>query len=271
MHQQPTLFNGSAYKTHPRHEGHEFITVDGHKLYLGAARDIQELPEDVNVVVSLNGDLVNLKYFGVRFEIIHAELQDYGGVPDCWSDFIHNIADEIKRGVVFLAHCMGGHGRTGVFAASLVAVMDPSIEDPIEYVRENYCQKAVESALQMKAVFDLARKPVPEKYMIGTKTVVHPGPVTAFPVGDYDSWFKDWEQRNIPTSTAPVQTQVLQSNHYDHLADDSAVQALKSLYNEALAKAIMTGDFTEFDALDKRLSSTKQTEDDFDFRSHFGI
>lgn len=45
--------------------------------------------------------------------------------------------------------CIGGHGRTGTVLAALVKEM-MGIDDAITYVRENYCQKAVESESQVR-------------------------------------------------------------------------------------------------------------------------
>ena len=45
--------------------------------------------------------------------------------------------------------CIGGHGRTGTFFAALVAHMMPEVKDPIAYVRENYCNEAVETEEQI--------------------------------------------------------------------------------------------------------------------------
>jgi len=44
--------------------------------------------------------------------------------------------------------CIGGHGRTGTVFSALVAVMLGK-EDAIDYVRKNYCAKAVESTSQI--------------------------------------------------------------------------------------------------------------------------
>lgn len=44
--------------------------------------------------------------------------------------------------------CIGGHGRTGLVLAALVTYMTGEL-DSISYVRKNYCEKAVESALQV--------------------------------------------------------------------------------------------------------------------------
>lgn len=45
--------------------------------------------------------------------------------------------------------CIGGHGRTGTVFAALVAHM-MGRTDAIQYVRENYCVKAVESKVQVE-------------------------------------------------------------------------------------------------------------------------
>ncbi len=43
--------------------------------------------------------------------------------------------------------CIGGHGRTGLFLAALVAHVTGQ-SDAIHYVRENYCDHAVETKVQ---------------------------------------------------------------------------------------------------------------------------
>lgn len=48
--------------------------------------------------------------------------------------------------------CIGGHGRTGTFLAALVSTFGE--KDAIAYVREHYCKKAVESAVQVKFLAD---------------------------------------------------------------------------------------------------------------------
>lgn len=45
--------------------------------------------------------------------------------------------------------CIGGHGRTGTILAALVNVMTGE-KDAIEYVRNNYCKKVVESPEQVE-------------------------------------------------------------------------------------------------------------------------
>lgn len=54
---------------------------------------------------------------------------------------------QLEQGKKVHAGCIGGHGRTGLFFAALVAVY-LGRKDAIKYVRENYCKKAVESVVQ---------------------------------------------------------------------------------------------------------------------------
>jgi protein-tyrosine phosphatase len=58
-------------------------------------------------------------------------------------------AEQIRGGAKVHVGCIGGHGRTGLLLSALVSVMLPGEADAISYVRKNYCQKAVESSVQV--------------------------------------------------------------------------------------------------------------------------
>ncbi len=45
--------------------------------------------------------------------------------------------------------CIGGHGRTGMVLASLVAQALPEVKNAIKWTRDHYCKKAVESEPQV--------------------------------------------------------------------------------------------------------------------------
>jgi len=66
-----------------------------------------------------------------------------------WKYAVTWVAQQVKLGRKVHVGCIGGHGRTGMFLAALVAEMavDP---DPIAYVRKHYCQKAVETREQVR-------------------------------------------------------------------------------------------------------------------------
>lgn len=53
-----------------------------------------------------------------------------------------------------LVHCMGGHGRTGT-GLSILLWLNGYTGDPVEYLRKNYCEKAVESETQIEYLKEL--------------------------------------------------------------------------------------------------------------------
>jgi protein-tyrosine phosphatase len=71
---------------------------------------------------------------------------------------------------------MAGHGRTGTFLASLIALLedDHTTPDPIAAVRERHCEQAVESVAQGEAIFALRGQPLPRKYR---RTLWAPRPI----------------------------------------------------------------------------------------------
>ena len=54
---------------------------------------------------------------------------------------------KLEEGLKVHAGCIGGHGRTGMFLAALVSEFGE--KDAFNYVRKNYCHRAVESQVQM--------------------------------------------------------------------------------------------------------------------------
>ena len=48
--------------------------------------------------------------------------------------------------------CHGGHGRTGTVLAILAGLMGVTKADPVEFIRNKYCKRAVESASQISLV-----------------------------------------------------------------------------------------------------------------------
>jgi hypothetical protein len=56
--------------------------------------------------------------------------------------------EQLQAGKKVHVGCIGGHGRTGTFLAAIYAQLSGD-KAAIEYVRANYCNKAVESAAQI--------------------------------------------------------------------------------------------------------------------------
>ncbi len=224
------------------HPGLEPIKIGKHSLWLGAARCIHDVSH-VDAVVSLNGDQPSTP-FGCCYVMVDAALTDYGGVPKNWEEFIRNVAEEIKQGKKILGFCTGGHGRTGVFAASLVAVLTPKIADPIAYVREAHCQKAVESNAQVRAVFALLGRKAPEKYIkAAPPTTIQPKQMTMnsqrpYGVGPQSSADFDDDAEFMQMFAA--------SSGQAPLTDEDE-------FNAALNAVVKNGDTTLMDAYEKKL------------------
>lgn len=158
----------SPYPRHPRHPDHRGapVRVGPYTVLSGATFDL--VPSDLeraDVLVPLAGSVPFA--FGRRYEVIGATMQDYGGVPDGWREFLEGvILPELRAGRCLLAFCVGGHGRTGTFLASLIALLESREEtpDPILAVRKRHCERAVESRAQAEAIFALRGEALPAQY-----------------------------------------------------------------------------------------------------------
>ncbi len=70
----------------------------------------------------------------------------------------------VRQGKTVEIACMGGHGRTGTLLAMLkVRLGGMGANAAIKAVREEYCEKTVESVSQIEAVYDVAGEERPEK------------------------------------------------------------------------------------------------------------
>lgn len=136
-----------------------FTVLAGGALYLQPA-DLR----GADVLIPLT-ERMPVGEFGRAYVVLAAPLQDFGGVPEGWGDFLREqVIPLLMEGKKLLAFCGASHGRTGVFLASLIALLEPETADPIEAVRQRHCREAVETLAQAKAVFALRGKPVPSQY-----------------------------------------------------------------------------------------------------------
>jgi hypothetical protein len=155
-------FFDHVYVSKCKHTGEVPVMIGGFPVHLAAGSSIpMELLSQVDYIYTLNGNLPCAwvdrdKLFGLELPtIVYAEMEDRGKIPDTWESFIHGVAERIRSGKKILAYCTGSHGRTGTFGASLIAVMEPDVEDPIGAIRERHCKESVESLHQADAIFSL--------------------------------------------------------------------------------------------------------------------
>lgn len=91
------------------------------------------------------------KHLNVKYKEIMVPWADMSAPkvePEFWRSLNKYIKDSNYTKVCF--HCQAGHGRTGTaLAAMIVANVGYTVEDAVLYVREEYCEEAVESYTQM--------------------------------------------------------------------------------------------------------------------------
>lgn len=131
-----------------RHKGRELLFPNGKKIYGSSCH--AKAPDDY---VPDFGFYLDSCWFGEAKQLgIMVPWQDMG-LPKIEREHVDAAVTlactMIDRGDTIEVGCIGGHGRTGTFLA--IIALRNGVEKPvdaIEYVRKNYCQKAIESATQ---------------------------------------------------------------------------------------------------------------------------
>lgn len=116
-----------------------------------------------NNVVTCNGGAKTVLHATTLLSYSYAEMvvswKDMQP-PPVGMNFFEELAQLVASGTNILVHCMGGHGRTGTALAALIHTahkigsypytQDGGIlkGDSVEWLRKNYCKKAVESDTQ---------------------------------------------------------------------------------------------------------------------------
>lgn len=156
---------GVAVKSHPSHRG-AAVRVGSYQIFVGGLRYLQ--PTDLvgfDYLIPLE-DRVPVA-LGQIARVLGCSWQDYSPPPEGFDRFLKELVIPLlDKGKKILVYCVGGHGRTGTFVASLIALLEDEKEtlDPIAAVRERHCYEAVETRGQAAAIFSLRGKPLPEFY-----------------------------------------------------------------------------------------------------------
>ncbi len=126
-------------------------------FYLGsywAEDDMACLCDYLVPLDSVSGSIWLLGWDG---EIIYVPITDYKALPmPVLCKYVEKIALLIANGKSVGMFCVGGHGRTGYMATAILWTLgipqEAGYDDPIQYVRDKYCIKAVESYAQMESL-----------------------------------------------------------------------------------------------------------------------
>ena len=119
-------------------------------LYLGdKARQKQMVDKGVDVLVPLDSIDPQIWEWGFKGQVFAIPIPDGGVLPyEITSRYVNEIITMLKAGKTLAMYCSGGHGRTGFMAAAVVGRLFPGV-DSVAYVRNHYCEEAVETREQM--------------------------------------------------------------------------------------------------------------------------
>lgn len=141
-------WSGSSFKR--CFESHPPLKIGEYVIYGGSCSS--PVVKDADIYVGLDYSIAkSSKSYpwndGESF-LFHIQDMQAPSDPDQFKKLIEWLALQLIAGKKVHVGCIGGHGRTGTVLAALVQHMTGEV-NAIEYVRENYCEKAVESQSQV--------------------------------------------------------------------------------------------------------------------------
>lgn len=141
------------------------ILIGPHRVWAGSKFLNPDCIEQVDLLVAVGGHLPVQPGEICSTPVLWLPLEDFGGVPHDWYRLlVEKVIPQLDEGKRLAFFCHAGHGRTGTILASLVALLEPDTDDPIEAIRSRYCREAVETRKQIEAVFALRDENPPSRY-----------------------------------------------------------------------------------------------------------
>ena len=143
-------FKNASTKTFKRLPPCHYDTQIYTNLFVGSLDDAYNMASYCDVLVpldSLDGDIWHF----FNGEIHYWPIEDMSVLPESiLIRAVQDITDCLEAGKKVGIFCLGGHGRTGYIASCVLGYL--GVEDPIGYLRENYCKKAVETRSQAEEI-----------------------------------------------------------------------------------------------------------------------
>ncbi|MEG1728103.1 MAG: hypothetical protein RR280_00985 [Bacteroidaceae bacterium] len=150
MNKHPFSFHASSEQCYINHPPLP-IRIDGkdYKIYGGSCWTPVVKDADTYIGFDHGQSVIPYKDIDNLPENINFFIQDMH-VPSSKAELdklLHAIANRLKGGKKVHIGCIGGHGRTGLVLTAMVATYMPEVA-ALKYVREAYCQHAVETLQQ---------------------------------------------------------------------------------------------------------------------------
>lgn len=159
------FYKGLTHLSHFCKHPPKQVAVGDYHIWVAATWDIDATATRFDWLIPLASTLPEDMPLGHHLRILACPWNDGLGPPAGFGPFLHTqVIPLLARRKRVLVYCMGGHGRTGTFLASLIALLEPDCKDPIAEARERHCREAVETAEQAEAVFALRGQATPARY-----------------------------------------------------------------------------------------------------------
>lgn len=138
--------HGTFKRLPPCHHDTQIYT----NLYVGSIDDSYSMAEYCDILVPLDSLDGEIWHF-FNGDIHYWPVTDMSVLPESiLTRAIQDIVDCLEAGKKVGIFCLGGHGRTGYIAGCVLGYL--GVEDPIGYLREHYCSKAVETREQAEEI-----------------------------------------------------------------------------------------------------------------------
>lgn len=141
------------------------VKIGSATIYAGGSNYLwpEDMMEyDVRVLLRAERNDRNVKFGDAERGFLWLPIHDFKTVEETnwaiWKVRLTQVYEKIKQNKRVIVFCAGGHGRTGLFLASLLVLAEPEIDDPVAEIRRRYCNKAVETPEQAAQVMRLLRE-----------------------------------------------------------------------------------------------------------------
>jgi hypothetical protein len=142
---QATKAAGRCYESHPP------LTLPGSVLVVFGGSCSSPVVKDADIYIGFDPSMrfTERRYPWKKGDEVLFTIPDMGipAKPEEFAKLIRWTKKQLEQGAKVHAGCIGGHGRTGAFLSALVREFGE--KDAINYVRQHYCQRAVESSMQV--------------------------------------------------------------------------------------------------------------------------
>jgi hypothetical protein len=138
------------------YETHKALKIGDWKVYGGSASD--PVVHDADIYVSLQRGSTSgrisdpwdkRQVVEIQYGLVDGSAPDGERKVARFKKMIEWLCNQLQQGRKIHVGCIGGHGRTGMVLAAMVAHATGE-KDAITYVRDHYCKKAVESTEQVR-------------------------------------------------------------------------------------------------------------------------